>query len=100
MPPPTGPAERAAPGVRLLPQIDRSARHVARRGVGILGAAVGAALSLPLFLILAAAVKVTSPGPVLFRQLARRLTPLACEPVGQGKQCQGRVGDTGPPEDR
>lgn len=41
----------------------------AKRGVDIVGALVGLALCLPLFPLIALAIKLESPGPVFFRQL-------------------------------
>jgi lipopolysaccharide/colanic/teichoic acid biosynthesis glycosyltransferase len=39
-----------------------------KRTIDVIGAAVGIAVLSPLFLLLSAAIKITSPGPVLFRQ--------------------------------
>ena len=40
-----------------------------KRGCDIIGAVAGIVLSLPLMLIIAIAIKVTSPGPAIFEQL-------------------------------
>jgi len=42
--------------------------RILKRGVDIIGAAVGLALTAPLFPVIAAAIKLDSPGPVLYRQ--------------------------------
>jgi sugar transferase (PEP-CTERM system associated) len=52
-----------APGFRKT-----RAMHVAKRVFDVIGAAVGLALAFPVLVLLAAAVKWSSPGPVLFRQ--------------------------------
>jgi sugar transferase (PEP-CTERM system associated) len=52
-----------APGFRKT-----RAMHVAKRVLDVIGAAVGLALAFPVLVVLAAAVKWSSPGPVLFRQ--------------------------------
>lgn len=41
---------------------------MAKRGLDILGSALGLVVLAPVFLLIAMAVKLTSPGPVLFRQ--------------------------------
>jgi lipopolysaccharide/colanic/teichoic acid biosynthesis glycosyltransferase len=43
-------------------------QRAARRGLNILAAVVGIALTAPLMLVIAALIKLTSPGPVLFVQ--------------------------------
>ncbi|MBA4157294.1 MAG: sugar transferase [Gemmatimonadetes bacterium] len=43
-------------------------RLVAKRGMDICGAAIGLVLLAPLFVVIAAAIKLTSPGPILFTQ--------------------------------
>ena len=40
-----------------------------KRGLDIMGAGIGLLLLAPLFLLVAAAIKLTSPGPVLFSQM-------------------------------
>lgn len=47
----------------------RSAANLAKGALDRIGAGVGLILLLPLFLTVAAAIKLTSPGPVLFRQV-------------------------------
>ncbi len=68
---------------RLAPRVERSAtgpvlsvpaavdgpRLAVKRAVDILGAAVGLLLLSPLLILIAGAIKVTSPGPVLFTQV-------------------------------
>jgi len=48
---------------------NRTAVETFKRGFDILGATVGLLLTLPLFPVLALAIKLESPGPVFFRQL-------------------------------
>ncbi|MGB7961386.1 MAG: sugar transferase [Propionicimonas sp.] len=50
-------------------QGSRSAANLAKGALDRIGAGVGLILLLPLFLTVAAAIKLTSPGPVLFRQV-------------------------------
>src|SRR5579883_2142027 len=56
--------------------MDRKVRIV-KRVVDVVGATVGLALSAPLFPIIATAIKLTSPGPVFYRQ--RRAGMLSAE---------------------
>jgi exopolysaccharide biosynthesis polyprenyl glycosylphosphotransferase len=49
------------------PVLSRSSR-VVKRGFDLVGAGLLGALSLPVLLVLAVAIKLNSPGPVLFRQ--------------------------------
>ena len=61
------------PGSRLYPDLmlkmeRRRVSHALKRSIDVLGSLLALALSSPLFLIIAAAIKLTSKGPVLFRQ--------------------------------
>lgn len=53
--------------IRYVP-LTNTLNWVAKRCVDIVGSAVGLVLILPLMLILAIAVKLSSPGPVIFKQ--------------------------------
>lgn len=50
---------------------------IIKRGVDILGATVGLVVLIPVFVVISALVKLSSPGPVLFRQtrVGRNMTP-------------------------
>jgi lipopolysaccharide/colanic/teichoic acid biosynthesis glycosyltransferase len=82
-PPPPVSTAYAEPGTRIVPSrplrlfaetpARRSAReHAARdracRAINVFVAAVGLVLAAPLMLLIAALVKLTSPGPVIYRQ--------------------------------
>jgi len=72
------PEDTGAPGkhstdVRLYPDLDRAAArkkaaHVAKRVLDIAGSLTAILFLLPVFLLVAAAVKFSSKGPILFRQ--------------------------------
>ncbi|MDD9978653.1 MAG: sugar transferase [Boseongicola sp.] len=49
--------------------INQASTAVAKRTFDILGAGIGLALTLPLFPLIALAIKIESPGPVFFRQM-------------------------------
>jgi exopolysaccharide biosynthesis polyprenyl glycosylphosphotransferase len=55
--------------VELTAPTLRGGQLVIKRAMDVLGAGIGLVLLSPLFLLLAALVKLDSPGPVLFRQL-------------------------------
>lgn len=68
----------AAQGARELPSFVPRSVAIAKRSVDIAAGLVGLAILAVLFLPIAAAIKLTSPGPVLYRQLrVGRSTPLA-----------------------
>jgi lipopolysaccharide/colanic/teichoic acid biosynthesis glycosyltransferase len=46
---------------------------IAKRAIDVVGALVGLAITAPLFVIIAIAVKLDSPGPILYRQRRARL---------------------------
>ena len=46
----------------------RRSVRIAKRAIDMLGGAIGLAVSLPLMPIIAAAIYIDSPGPILFRQ--------------------------------
>jgi lipopolysaccharide/colanic/teichoic acid biosynthesis glycosyltransferase len=57
----------------LYPELEKRARarklfHILKRGMDIAGSTVALILASPLFLIFAAAIKLTSKGPIFFRQ--------------------------------
>ena len=52
----------------VLAELERSRADVVRRFLNIVVATVGILLTAPLMLLIAAAVRLTSPGPVIFRQ--------------------------------
>jgi exopolysaccharide biosynthesis polyprenyl glycosylphosphotransferase len=53
-----------------LPRLDLSpSARVIKRGMDLLGAVAGAVLLTPLIAVIAALIKLDSPGPVLFRQI-------------------------------
>ena len=59
--------------IRLYPDLERMAArkkdaHTAKRVLDVLGSLMALLVFSPLFLVVAAAIKLTSPGPVLFRQ--------------------------------
>jgi exopolysaccharide biosynthesis polyprenyl glycosylphosphotransferase len=59
--------------IRLYPDLERMAArkrdaHLAKRALDIFGSLMALLVLSPLFLAVAAAIKLTSPGPVLFRQ--------------------------------
>ena len=69
-----GPDSAAFPPVDLLveafvPQQNRPWRDAAKRGLDIVGSCVLLAVFAPVMLVVAAAVKLTSPGPALHRQV-------------------------------
>src|SRR5688572_21199897 len=43
--------------------------RILKRGIDVAGASVGLALTAPLFPLIAVAVRLTSPGPVLYKQV-------------------------------
>ncbi|MGA2988623.1 MAG: sugar transferase [Terriglobia bacterium] len=60
-------------GSRLYPDLVQSlelrrASHVLKRSIDVFGSLLALVLSLPLFFIIAAAIRLTSKGPVFFRQ--------------------------------
>ena len=65
-------AARAA--LALTPGVDAPEpvaewRLAAKRGIDVLGASIGLAIATPVLLVLACAIKLASPGPILFGQL-------------------------------
>src|SRR2546426_6034459 len=60
----------------------RSRRGTARRGLNVVVAAIGILLTLPLMLLIAVAIKLTSRGPILYRQTR----------IGLGRRRPGRAG--------
>jgi len=64
---PTFVADEHAPVVSLK-VVQDDYRLVVKRGIDIIGAIVGLAIFGPLMLVIAAAIKLTSPGPALFTQ--------------------------------
>jgi lipopolysaccharide/colanic/teichoic acid biosynthesis glycosyltransferase len=69
-----GPDSAAFPPVDLLveafvPQQDRPWRDAAKRGLDIVGSCVLLAVFAPVMLVVVAAVKLTSPGPAVHRQV-------------------------------
>lgn len=65
-----GPAVELAYGERAEPIADRwrTLHLAAKRGIDVVGAAIGLILLAPLLLTVAAIIKLTSAGPVFFRQ--------------------------------
>jgi len=61
-------AEAQWAGLRLRPEADAASADVCRRMLNILVALLGLVVAVPLMLAIAALVKLTSPGPVLFHQ--------------------------------
>ena len=61
----------------------RSVR-IAKRAIDMLGAAVGLAVTAPLMPVIAAAIYIDSPGPILFRQ--RRAGSLKSIKTENGKK--------------
>ena len=62
------PQSRTRPRVSLVP-IERPSHELERRLLNVVVAAVGIIVTMPLMLAIAALVKLTSPGPVLYTQL-------------------------------
>ncbi|NBN78590.1 sugar transferase [Microvirga tunisiensis] len=56
------------PGVGSRGRLRQALRPAVKRGLDVVGSAAGLALLSPLFLGIAAAIKLTSDGPVIFRQ--------------------------------
>src|SRR2546426_10100405 len=95
---PYRPARSSRPTLSLLHTsplrpIDRE--HRGRRLVNIVVAAVGLALTSPLLLLIAALIKLTSRGPVLFTQARVGLDRRAL--TGAGGNTRGHMGMGGPP---
>lgn len=63
-----GTSDRALYPDLLNPGGRRQARLVVKRAIDFLGSALALIVCLPLFLVIAVAIKLTSKGPVLFRQ--------------------------------
>ncbi len=65
--------KKGAADIRLYPDLPRIAARkktalIAKRILDVVGSLIGILLLSPLFLALAAIIKLTSPGPILFRQ--------------------------------
>lgn len=61
-------AVTARPGLVLIRQQEKAATDRARRFLNIVVAIVGLVLALPLMAVIALAIRLTSPGPVIYRQ--------------------------------
>jgi lipopolysaccharide/colanic/teichoic acid biosynthesis glycosyltransferase len=66
--PPPRPAGNPAPAWTPSDRWRRRVHRLAKRGLDVVGAGVGLLLLLPLLLLVALLVRLSSPGPILFRQ--------------------------------
>src|SRR4051794_18976418 len=62
---PRGAAERGPAAAECVPA---AARSIAKRLLDVVGAAAGLVLLSPLMIVIALLIRLSSPGPVLFRQ--------------------------------